>query len=313
MSNTLIKVTSGLEKVSKQIGIVNKLLPFNDPPLIPYRRKNKWGFCNSDKKIVLECVYDDSQIFSGGLAAVKSNGKWGFINSSGQIVIPLIYSQVSMFAEGLAAVILNSRLGYIDLRGRQVIPCRYQGFIWETSLFSEGLAAVEFDGRFGFIDKVGNQKIPFIYNDVVGGFFNGIAWVETADDSEGYDSEKFSNSLIDFFIDITGSKIEIDKSNAYYFKEDLRSYALPPDMKSGFVDKKYNVVIPCIFDYARNFSQGLAAVQRNGKWGFIDKTGRQVIRCVYDSVEDFVHDLSLVKFNSTKGYINKTGVHFWED
>ncbi len=313
MSNTLIKVTSGLEVVSKQIGIVNKLLQFNDPPLIPYRRKSKWGFCNPEKKIVLECVFDDANIFSEGLAAVKSNGKWGFINSDGKMLIQNIYSQVSVFSGGLAAVILNSRLGYIDSTGKQIIPCRYHGFIWETSLFSEGLAAVQRDGKFGFIDKAGNQKIAFLYDDVITGFFNGVAWVETADDSEGYDSEKFSNSLLDFFIDATGKKVQIENTNEYHFREGLRSYALPPNMKSGFVDKKYNVIIPCIFDYARNFSQGLAAVQLNGKWGFIDKTGKQVIQCVYDSVEDFFHGLALVKYNNRKGYINKAGQHYWDD
>ena len=315
----VIKVNSGLEKVSKQIAITNKLLNLIDPPLIPYRKKDKWGFCTPDKKIEIDCIYDDTTVFSEGLASVKTKGKWMFINKSGIQVIPYTFYETSIFSEGLVAVKLNHRLGYIDSTGKQIIPCVYENSIWDNSSFSEGLAAVQFKGKWGFIDKFGTQVIPFTYFGVLDVFFNGIACVELADDSDGYDSKKFEDSWSTPYIDKSGKVVNIDPNNDFYFREGLRSYAVepPPDFeepwKFGFVDKSYNVVIPCIYSTANNFSEGLAAVKLNNRWGFINKMGTQVIPCIYDKVEDFFNSLSKVKLNGKRGYIDKRGTQFWED
>ena len=51
--------------------------------LIPYRKGDKWGYCDWNKKIVIPVQYDDAWLFSEGLALVKVNGKWGFIDTKG--------------------------------------------------------------------------------------------------------------------------------------------------------------------------------------------------------------------------------------
>lgn len=40
------------------------------PDLIPYRKGYKWGFCDKNKKIIIECKYDFAWFFSEGLAWV---------------------------------------------------------------------------------------------------------------------------------------------------------------------------------------------------------------------------------------------------
>lgn len=42
-----------------------------------------------------------------------------------------------------------------------------------------------------------------------------------------------------------------------------------------------------VYDYARDFSEGLVEVKQNGKYGIIDKTGKVVIPLMYDSVGNF--------------------------
>ena len=39
-------------------------------------------------------------------------------------------------------------------------------------------------------------------------------------------------------------------------------------------------------DAARYYSEGYAAVQKDGKWGFVDEAGQCVIPCQYDEVGD---------------------------
>jgi len=52
--------------------------------LIPYRKGDKWGFCDRNKKIVIPIKYDLVWPFSEGLAAVKLNGKLGYIDKEGK-------------------------------------------------------------------------------------------------------------------------------------------------------------------------------------------------------------------------------------
>ncbi|MCX7696935.1 MAG: WG repeat-containing protein, partial [Bacteroidales bacterium] len=115
------------------------------PDLIPYRKGYKWGFCDKNKKIVIECKYDMVSSFSEGLALVQLNGKYGFIDKSGKEVITFKYDVAYDFSEGLARVILNKKWGFIDKSGKEVIPFKYD---WAKD-FSEGLALVKLNDKYG--------------------------------------------------------------------------------------------------------------------------------------------------------------------
>ncbi|RIE08983.1 WG repeat-containing protein, partial [Candidatus Cryosericum odellii] len=82
--------------------------------LIPYRKGDKWGFCNRDRKMVIPTVYDSVDLFSEGLAPVHLNSKCGYIDTKGTMVIPAVYDSVDPFIKGLASVHLNGKWGYID-------------------------------------------------------------------------------------------------------------------------------------------------------------------------------------------------------
>ena len=57
---------------------INKLE--EEPFLIRCRKQNKWGFRDSNNKIILPPIYDYAENFSEGLASVKLNGKHGYID-----------------------------------------------------------------------------------------------------------------------------------------------------------------------------------------------------------------------------------------
>jgi len=67
----------------------------------------------------------------------------------------------------------------------------------------------------------------------------------------------------------------------------------------GFVDETGKEVIPFKYEAAREFSEGLAAVQlRNERWGFIDKTDNVIIPSRYLDVGDFSEGLARVRHRS---------------
>ena len=80
------------------------------------------------------------------------------------------------------------------------------------------------------------------------------------------------------------------------------------DGKYGFIDKTGKEIIPCIYDYVSYFNEGLSKVKKDGKYGFIDKTGKVVIPCIYDDDVSFFDEEFLCKEKDGKyGLIDKTG------
>ena len=70
-------------------------------------------------------------------------------------------------------------------------------------------------------------------------------------------------------------------------------------------------IVPCKYDAVYDYSEGLAAVELNGKWGYIDKTGKEVIPCQYDDTWGFEDGLAAVAIKTSDGdqhgFIDKTG------
>ena len=87
----------------------------------------------------------------------------------------------------------------------------------------------------------------------------------------------------------------------------------------GWLSYKNKWIILPKYESAKSFSEGLAAVQLNGKWGFVNKTGKEVTPLKYDDVANsssysdvlkkgsFSEGLAAVQLNGKWGFVNKTG------
>lgn len=81
--------------------------------------------------------------------------------------------------------------------------------------------------------------------------------------------------------------------------------------KVGFIDRMNRFIIPPIFepmDDLAGFKYGLAAVKKNGKYGYIDKEGHFVFPPVFDDAENFGNDyMAAVKIGKNFGCIDLLG------
>ena len=77
--------------------------------------------------------------------------------------------------------------------------------------------------------------------------------------------------------------------------------------KYGIIDKTCKEIVPCKYDDATSFSEGIACVKLNGKWGYVDETGKEITPFKYDNAYSFSQGLARVKLNEKYGYIDKTG------
>ena len=84
--------------------------------------------------------------------------------------------------------------------------------------------------------------------------------------------------------------------------------------KYGYINEAGTVVIPCHFEKASDFSEGLASVSVNLREGFIDQAGSFVIPAQFFTARDFSNGLAAVKTYAVSGepsrrwgYIDQTG------
>lgn len=85
--------------------------------------------------------------------------------------------------------------------------------------------------------------------------------------------------------------------------------AVEKDAKAGFVDKYWRLVIPPVYDFVFPFNGGQALAKRDGKWFFINRSGKRVAALPCDEVMDANKDYSIigVQTNGKYSLISKTG------
>ncbi len=297
----------------------------NDCGRFPIKEFGKWGFINSNGKIVINCQFDEVGSFSEGLAPIRLDTLWGFIDSTGQIIIKPRFNSVSEFSNGLCFVKFKNggkiQNAFIKPNGKTAFVTPYDNI----SLFAYEKAVVTINEEVCVIDKSG--KIVFNTHFSYGGssgfkdsilhVWNGYGdWVQEGDfqvwrgDStkffdlngkviaafEGMGGGDFSDGVAQAYINDSSCYINnkgkvilkplIPNLTLFGFSEGMAIAVDYNDMhKQGFIDKKGKLVIPTKFEDVRDFKQGLAAFKKDNVWGFIDKTGKVKIDPQFDYIE----------------------------
>jgi hypothetical protein len=156
----------------------------------PPTRRCEFSFIDKQGRLLFEKSFEQTGIFSEGLAAVKEENLWGYVDKSGKVQIPFTFDYAGPFSEGLARVLVRDSWGYIDSHGSFVITPR---FAWGDD-FSEGVAVVNtregqsYSGNY-FIDRYGNQAVPDQFMSA-SSFVMGLAHVQRLDGKHAYIDRK---------------------------------------------------------------------------------------------------------------------------
>ena len=248
-----------------------------------YKENEKYGFINVLKNKKSVVLYDAIKPFKEGLAAVYIDGKWGFIDKYGKCVIEPKYYDVSNFSEGLATVSFSQHetAGYINKNGKFVITFNENNL--EAKDFHEGLAAVVKgkDSACSYINKQGKIVIDKdkIYPMVsfCSNFSQGFAVVYIYNNQNeittGY-MDKDGNLKYSMIFSTPEKMLPEEFSAFDTFCSDMAQVTI--DYKTGYIDNKFQMVIPPVYEFARDFNDDLAYVKFEDKEGYINKKGQWV-------------------------------------
>ncbi|WP_121966715.1 WG repeat-containing protein [Myroides sp. N17-2] len=126
---------------------------------------DKWGFIDSNHKVLLEPIYDEITEFDiQGFARIKVGEKWGVINRSFKVLLEPIYDDIIGFnAEGYARVIKDKKLGVINKDWKIVLPIEYDNI---GDILPYGMTRLTQNGKLGLADKAWNVVLPVMYKDI---------------------------------------------------------------------------------------------------------------------------------------------------
>jgi hypothetical protein len=251
------------------------------------------------------------------------NGKAGYIDRTGKVVIKPQFSAYGNYGDEFHGGLLETGVAsgqYVDVTGKLVID---KGHGWN---FSEGLAA-SFDReqqKWGYIDHSGKFAISPRFdtypNGYVSSFSDGLAVIEVGK-KYGYIDHTGEFVIQPRFLHATdfhegmsrvvveGPCVKIDTGPCPDFQTvGENAQGNESGCKFTFIDKSGSIVSSQRYDYAKEFSEGLAPVLIGRNWGYIDKKGRIVIQTEFDDAEPFSDGLARVKLGERYGYIDHTGI-----
>ena len=238
--------------------------------LYQVRYNGKSGIIDSSGKYLIEPLYNriiwnenegiftvsfgESDDWLGSLLNEKEPS-WGLIDQNGKWIrregkdteeFQITGGRIE-FSEGLAAVKINEKWGYIGVDGKVVIQPLFE----DASNFEEGLAIVRTDGKYGVINRKGEFITKERFENISSHIKNGYIRVSVKHNYEykwGVIDKSGKYALAPKFDYVFGN---CNEGMAQISEKELFGYA---DLETG------NIINP-VFNYAFEFTNGLAIVR----------------------------------------------------
>ncbi|HVO99964.1 MAG TPA: WG repeat-containing protein [Bryobacteraceae bacterium] len=260
-------------------------------PLFRFIKHGKAGYIDATGRVVIPPTLPENvatgEFHDGLMEVAVFDGE--YVDRTGRLVIKKDLYRGWDFSEGLAVAMRNGEKlwGYINTKGDFAISPRFESSLNDYVYpFSDGLAMIKVHGKFGYIDHTGAFAIPPRFPDGTS-FSDGMARVVM----EGpcvYFPDGACGAFNPVFV---GGK----------------QGTKPPPCKFSYIDKTGRVITEQRFDFARDFSEGLAPVKIGALWGFVDKNGKVVIAPRFEDAQPFSSGLSRVRIGGLYGYVDRSG------
>jgi len=273
--------------------------------------RNARGFINiTTGEEIVPLIYDNTNAFAEGLAAVQADGLWGFIDTSGEVVIPHIYDTIrSTFINGTIAVSRDGLWGIIDTAGAYILPPTHDWINWPVNGFAafSTIDPISQNSYTGILYmQTGEAIVPAIYQ---GFFFAG----------EGIVLMRYG----DWLCHDNNVLINLETGRQFAFPyaigDDIEYCGpTPPTFVNGIsvvhvrnpeghriygiADNEGREILPAIYHIIDWLPGGLFAARKGpSQWGIVDGGRQVVLPLIYCEIEralggrDPDHDISAIR------------------
>ncbi|MCW3076144.1 MAG: hypothetical protein JWO32_753 [Bacteroidetes bacterium] len=265
------------------------------------KQENKWDFINRQGQII-SGNYEEVNELSNMVYVIKINGKYGAINNLGQTIIEPRFQKLGDFKNEYAYYIEEGKYGFVSKSGY----VHKAEFDWISNFNEKNIAVIKQNSLFGLINSDGriileplmdavvksSKNVFIVVRNAQYGFFNGggcFLSTMTYDYLKEKPAEFYTNGILLKFLknneqsiaDFNGKQlIEFGAYDEIHFAGNGLSRVKRKN-KYGFIDKKFQVVIPFKYQMAKDFVDSVAVVESHGKNALINLQGKEI----YSSTE----------------------------
>ena len=234
----------------------------------------------------------DIDLFQMKLYPVISEGKYGFMNTQGKLMIPAMYNEVGPFQEGLAVVSKDDKFGIIDKKNQMIVDFQYD----EILEFVQNRAIVRKGEKYGVIDRLGKIIFPVVFDDIsfTGSFYD----TEKDEKIQLYDLnfQEVANVLEVALVPCYFQSMS-KQHPEYEFIGDLDRTSNRAVVKVAgqlnYIDSTGKLMLTNPLEWfpdalsVAKYNNGFAVYRKKDKYGLIDINGKVVQKNVYESSGPF--------------------------
>ncbi len=281
--------------------------------------------------------FEDLSEQSENIYIIKLNNKYGAMDVYGNSIIPPQYDRLGDFKNGFAYYLNGSSYGFVSKTGL-ASKARYQ---WISDFDENKIAIIKLNNMFGLVNendsiilqpqydlvlKAENNIFITVKNNKYGFYSGKGCFVGDID----FDYRKelpvsfYTNGKLfkllkknkQALMDINGKiSIDYDAYEEVHFAHD-NMIRIKRKGKYGFVDRKLALVIPCKYNSATDFNNGLSICTLKQETLLINTKGETVLKtngtitpiASYYLIKDEEGD----KLADAKGQLLLTGVEGWQ-
>lgn len=206
---------------------------------------------NEEKETIIDGGFDDVTQIDGENFVIKKGENFGVVNSSKEEKIPFNYQEIKSISNNYFIAKKDNKYGVIDAENKIVI-----GFDYEFMKQRKNTAFLEADKNATETD-IYNKDMELVLTGIVSevNVEKGYIYMRIGDEQKYYNFKFEEKAEQDFFVNHT---LFLTKENGKY----------------GYKDKKGNLVVDCIYDDARRQNEyGFCSIKKGTVWGSLNKDG----------------------------------------
>lgn len=310
---------------------VNERQPVFDD-FIPYSPPPKYGLIDATGKMLVEPTWDGAEVLSKDWVRIRAGSLFGLADGTGKVIVKPEWDEIKVPQVTSASLAKDGKTLLLGGDGTRFLApwilAKKGGKV--TVLKPDGkpalpasLAAAEYVDFYGpshlvlrVPDATANRSVLSIYEPATDDLVRfplaaSFIWNwSSASAGMVWMRDTSANGKLWKLMTRKGREVGFMKPEdpwGWGFMEDRAIVA--NEKGESFIDSKGNIIGEGGWQDARDFSEGLAAVKRDGKWGFIDLNGKLVTEMLWQDARDFHHGRAAVQSadNGWWGFIDASG------
>jgi hypothetical protein len=276
-----------LSGIETSIGVFDRVESFQRK-LIRVEKAKHYGIANRNGRILIPVCYDNITSFYlkgfENLFIFSNDGQKGVVKVDNKIIVPANYREIEILDDELIAAHDSVSTTLFDTSGR-ILKILASPILTKLA---PNLYKAKVGGKYGVVKTDGKIVVPFFYDDVEDG--DGVLFVVKGSNEKWGVVDTAGNSILP---ETVGHRLSIHNGRV----------ALGTIAKS-FVDARGRIQRPWPvnrrYASAGEFHEGRAMVEDSaGYRGYINIAGKEVIPCMFELAHEFHNGVAAVRLNQS--------------